>query len=96
MIDMPVETVISLVVAVSALGFTALSFRRTVNKDTGASAAALATMKSDISYIKDAVDDIKTENKSIVTDISNLRTKLAEVEAAVKSAHKRIDDLMKG
>ena len=96
MIDMPVETVISLAVGVCALGFTAVSFRRTVNKDTGASAAALATMKSDISYIKDAVDDITTENKNIIADISNIRTKLAEVEADVSSAHKRIDDLMKG
>lgn len=93
---MPVETVISLVVAVCALGFTALSFRRTVNKDTGASAATLATMTADIRYIRQAIDDIKTENKNIVADISNLRTKIAEVEAAVNSAHKRIDDCMKG
>lgn len=93
---MPVETVISLAVGVCALGFTAVSFRRTVNKDTGASAAALATIKSDIGYIKDAVDDIKTENKNMIADISNIRTKVAELEAAVNSAHKRIDDLMKG
>lgn len=93
---MPVETVISLIVAVAALCFTALSFRRTVNKDTGASAASLATMTADIRYIRQAIDDIKAENKNIVADISNLRTKIAEIEAAVNAAHKRIDDCLKG
>ena len=93
---MPVETIISLIVAVAALGFTALSFRRTVNKDNAGSAAQLATMTADIRYIRQTIDDIKSENREITADVANLRTKIAEVAESVESAHRRIDDLMKG
>ena len=93
---MPVETIISLIVAVAALGFTALSFRRTVNKDNAGSAAQLATMTADIRYIRQTIDDIKSANREITADVANLRTKIAEVAESVESAHRRIDDLMKG
>ena len=96
MIALPVETVISLVVGICALGFTALSFRRTVNKDTGAAAATLATMTADIRYIRQTIDDVKAANREITADVAALRTKIVEVEQSVKSAHKRIDDIVKG
>ena len=93
---MPVETIISLIVAVAALGFTALSFRRTVNKDNAGNAAQLATMTADIRYIRQTIDDIKSANREITADVANLRTKIAEVAASVENAHKRIDDIAKG
>ena len=93
---MPVETIISLIVAVAALGFTALSFRRTVNKDNAGNASQLATMTADIRYIRQTIDDIKSANREITADVANLRTKIAEVAASVENAHKRIDDITKG
>lgn len=93
---MPVETVISLVVGICALGFTALSFRRTVNKDNAGNASQLATMTADIRYIRQTIDDIKSANREITADVANLRTKIAEVAASVENAHKRIDDIVKG
>ena len=93
---MPVETVISLVVGICALGFTALSFRRSVNKDNAGNASQLATMTADIRYIRQTIDDIKSANREITADVANLRTKIAEVAESVESAHRRIDDLMKG
>lgn len=93
---MPVETVISLVVGICALGFTALSFRRTVNKDNAGNASQLATMTADIRYIRQTIDDIKSANREITADVANLRTTLAQVAESVESAHRRIDDLMKG
>ena len=93
---MPVETVISLVVGICALGFTALSFRRTVNKDNAGNASQLATMTADIRYIRQTIDDIKSANREITADVANLRTKIAEVAARVENAHKRIDDIVKG
>lgn len=93
---MPVETIISLAVAVCALLFTALSFRRTQNQDTSATASERATMTADIKYIRTSIDDIKVDNRVIKADIGELQTKVASVEQSVKSAHQRIDDLKKG
>ena len=92
---MPTETIISLGVAVCALLFTALSFRRTQNKDTSESASERATMTADIKYIRTSIDDIKVDNRVIKADIGELQTKVARVEQSVESAHQRIDDLMK-
>ena len=93
---MPVETIISLGIALCALLFTAFSFRRTQNKDTSESATERATMSADIKYIRTSIDDIKVDNRVIKADIGELQTKVAKVEQSVESAHKRIDDLKKG
>lgn len=82
--------------AFCALLFTALSFRRTQNQDTSASATERATMTADVRYIRSSIDEIKLENRAIQKDVSELKTKVAEIEADTKSAHKRIDDLQKG
>lgn len=90
---MPVETIISLSIAVAALLFTAFSYRRTQNKDTSESASERATMSADIKYIRTSIDDIKVDNRVIKADIGELQTKVARVEQSVENAHKRIDDL---
>lgn len=93
---LPVETIISLSVAVCALLFTALSFRRTQNRDTSETASERATMTADIKYIRTSVDDIKVDNRVIKENIGELQTKVARVEQSVEAAHQRIDDLKKG
>lgn len=90
---MQTETIISLVIAGAALLFTALSFRRTSNRDTSETASERATMTADIKYIRDSVDDIKVDNRVIKENIGELQTKVARVEQSVELAHKRIDDL---
>lgn len=90
------ETIISLSVAVCALLFTALSFRRTQNRDTSETASERATMTADIKYIRTSVDDIKVDNRVIKENIGELQTKVARVEQSVEAAHQRIDDLKKG
>lgn len=92
---MPTETIISLAVAVCALLFTALSFRRTQFKDNGETATQRAMMSADIKYIRTSIDEIKVENKVIQKDVSDLKSKVAEIEQVARSAHKRLDD-MKG
>jgi uncharacterized protein YlxW (UPF0749 family) len=90
------ETIISIVIAFCALLFTALSFRRTQNQDTSVSATERATMSADVRYIRQSIDEIKLENRAIQKDVTDLKTKVVEVEASVKSAHKRLDDMQKG
>ena len=92
---MATETIISLVLAFCALLFTALSFRRTQNQDTSATAMERATMTADVKYIRSSIDEIRLENKSIQKDLGELKTKVVEIDQSTKSAHKRLDDLMK-
>jgi ABC-type transporter MlaC component len=93
---MATETIISIVIAFCALLFTALSFRRTQNQDTTASVTERTTMNANISYIRQSIDEIKLDNRTIKTDLDELKTKVVEIDASTKSAHRRIDDLTKG
>ena len=90
---MQLETILALCISGCALLFTALSFRRTASHDTADTATQRATLSADIRYIRDSIDEIKLENKSIQKDLSELKTKVVEIDQAAKSAHKRIDDL---
>lgn len=93
---MAIETIISLAVAFCALLFTALSFRRTQNQDTSASASERATMTANINYIRQAIDEIKLDNRAIKKDLDELKAKVIEIEQSTKAAHVRIDDMQKG
>jgi peptidoglycan hydrolase CwlO-like protein len=93
---MTTETIVAIAVPLIALIFTALSYKRNADHDTGASAAERATMNANISYIRSSIDEIKLDNKSIQKDVQNLTKKVVEIEASCKAAHTRIDDMMKG
>ena len=92
---MNVETIVAIVVPMLALIFTALSYRRAENSDTSAEATQRATMTADIRYIRSSIDEIRIENRSIQKDLSELTKKVVEIEASTKSAHKRLDDMMR-
>ena len=93
---MPIETIVSMAVALVALLFTALSFKRTQHRDTSESASERATMSADIKYIRTSIDDIKVDNRVIKQDIGKLQQQVAKVEQSVEAAHQRIDDLKGG
>ena len=93
---MTTETIVVIAVPLIALIFTALSYKRNADHDTGASAAERATMNANISYIRSSIDEIKLDNRAIKTDLDELKAKVVAIDASVKSAHKRLDDLMKG
>lgn len=93
---MSIETIVAIAVPLIALVFTALTFKKNADKDTGATAAERATMNANITYIRSSIDEIKLDNKAIQKDIGELSKKVVEIEASAKSAHRRIDDLMKG
>ena len=93
---MSFETIVAICVPLIALIFTALTFKKNADKETGASAAERATMNANISYIRTSIDEIKLDNKAIQKDVSELSKKVIEIESSVKAAHTRIDDLMKG
>ena len=96
MTGVAIETSVAIAVPLIAVGFTALTFRRTERHDTSAEATERATMTADIRYIRSSIDDIKIDNKAIQKDLGELSNKVAKVEQSVENAHKRIDDITKG
>lgn len=93
---MSLETAVAIGVPLIALIFTALTFKRNADRDTSATASERATMTANISYIRQSIDEIKLDNRAIKTDLEELKTKVATIEASAKSAHKRLDDMKKG
>ena len=93
---MSVETVVSICIAACALLFSALSYKRNANNDSADIVTQRATITADIRYIRQSIDEIKLENRAIRSDLDELKSKLIEVEASTKSAHKRLDDMQKG
>lgn len=93
---MSFETIVAIAVPLIALGFTAMTFKRQETRDTSAEATERATLTADVRYIRSSIDEIKIENRSIKKDVSELTKKVVEIEASAKSAHTRIDDIMKG
>ena len=93
---MNVETVVSLCIAACAMLFSALSYRRNTTNDSADIVTQRATITADIRYIRQSIDEIKLENRAIRSDLDELKTKLVEVEASTKSAHRRLDDMQKG
>lgn len=87
---------ITVIVAVIALIYNALSFRRTSTKDKTEFTSAYTMLKSDVLHIRQTTDEIKTVVRDVSADVSTLRTKVAELEKGLEYAHKRIDELMKG
>ncbi len=51
-------------------------------------------LASDIGYIKAGIDDLKTEIKAVKVEMSELRAKVVRIDESVKSAHKRIDEII--
>ena len=93
---MSIETIVAIAVPLIALCFTALTFRRNERHDTSAEATERATLTADVKYIRSSIDEMKVENRSIQRDVSEISKKVVEIEASAKSAHRRIDDLVKG
>lgn len=87
---------ISVAVAVIALLYTAMNFKRTTMKDKSEFTAAYATLKNDVAHIRTTTDEIKNAVREVSTDVSMLRAKIAEIEKSVDFAHKRIDEIQKG
>jgi len=72
-----------------------LNWRRTNNEDIRKDAISDGKLFADIDYIKRGVEDIKLDLKMQDRRIGELSEKLISAEESIKSAHKRIDDIVK-
>lgn len=83
---------LSCVMAIIAI----ITLAKNSKKDSDKEAEQRATMTSDMKYIRNSVDEIRLDNKTIKKDVVDLNVKVVEIEQSVKSAHKRLDDMQKG
>jgi uncharacterized membrane protein len=86
-----ITAVISVLAALSGivLGWTARA--REVKKGIQTEAEVDATIKTDISYIKRGIDEIRIEQRVQSQRVDTLTERVAKVEESSKQAHKRID-----
>lgn len=86
-------TVLSVVSTVCAIVFGYAAFARNRKSDTESEAKNDATVLTEIGYIKANTDEIKAEQKEQRKTNTEFVTRLTNVEASAKQAHKRLDHI---
>lgn len=78
-------------------------YQKTVQKDIETDAAQKTLLSTDVKYIRDLVTDIRIDFKELRLDIkahdariNTIIERLIKVEESTKSAHHRLDDIIKG
>ena len=82
---------LSCVMAIVAI----ITLAKNTKKDSDKEIEQRATMTADLKYIRDGLDTIKVDNRTIQRDVGDLKVKVIEIDQSVKSAHKRLDDMQK-
>ena len=72
-----------------------IAFVRNRDKDKGSNVKRDATVLTEIGYIKANTDEIKAEQKEQRKTNTEFVTRLTDVEASTKQAHKRLDHIEK-
>lgn len=85
-------TVLSVVSTLCAIVFGYIAFVRNRDKDKESNVKHDATVLTEIGYIKANTDEIKAEQRKTNTEFV---TRLTNVEASAKQAHKRLDHIEK-
>lgn len=81
------------IIALCALGISALMLLLSMRKGTQTDAAAQARYEAKLDTLVSGVDDIRLDIRSLKNDNLTHAAKLAELETSVKTAHHRIDDI---
>ena len=84
-------TVLSVFSTVCAIVFGYIAFVRNRDKDKESNVKHDATVLTEIGYIKANTDEIKAEQKEQRKTNTEFVTRLTDVEASAKQAHKRLD-----
>jgi len=94
------ETSINLVVGIGIIctvvssTISYLIWGRAKKKDDQADGASIATITSDTGYIKSSIEGINTKLEKSDERHTQMIERMCGVEASVKSAHKRIDEVI--
>lgn len=90
--DVPILiSALSLIVAIIVAFSTIRSRNSTEDKQE---ASQITTLIVKLENINDGINEIKSDMKSVRTDMQELRDRVVIVEQSTKSAHHRLDDLI--
>ena len=81
------------IIALCALGLSALMAITGNRRNAQSDAAAQAKVEAKLDNVARGVDDIRMDLRALKSDISAHSAKLAELEGSCKSAHHRIDEI---
>jgi len=88
-----ISTAIAIISTAFAIFFGIRNLTRSKTTDDKADATQMATMIVKIDAVGTTVNEIKSDMREFKSEQQFLRDKIIEIEASVKSAHKRIDGL---
>lgn len=88
-------SILAIASPVASILFAYLAFGRSRKQDAQEAAGSLATMQSDIGYIKAGNDDIKRQLGTQEQNIADMRERLTRVEVSAERAHNRLNRLEK-
>ncbi|ASN68309.1 hypothetical protein 10S11_47 [uncultured Caudovirales phage] len=77
----------------AAIGY--LTYKRNSNKDLQEGASRQTAVDTKLDYISKGVDDIRIDIKTQDKRITDLAEKVVRIEESTKSAHHRLDGIMK-
>lgn len=89
---MEIANIIAIVAPAAALVFGAVSLRRGQRADDSTSAREMGQLLTEVGYIKSSLDALTRKLDGVEARYTALSERLAKVEAAAASAHKRIDE----
>lgn len=90
-----VALIISFVSVAFGLWSGMVNIKRNAKNDTKADASELTTVIVKLENIGNDTTEIKSEMKSLKTDLKETRERIIKCEESAKQAHKRIDSLEK-
>lgn len=70
--------------------------QKSIKQETKEESSTQTKVEMQLNYISRGIDDIKLDMKMQDKKINDLVERVAKLEEATKSAHKRIDDIEKG
>jgi peptidoglycan hydrolase CwlO-like protein len=88
---------IALLISIISVAFGVYSgiknMSRNNRNDTVNETSQMTTVMVKLENIADGIHEIKSDMRTVKSDVDHLRERLTIVEQSVKSAHKRLDDL---
>lgn len=91
-----VVALIGVIGTICGVLFGILGHSAVVKKECKDEGVADGALKADTEYIKRRIDDVLLEQKDTNKTLNQHADRLARVEESTKSAHQRIDELVKG
>ncbi|MGM9936895.1 MAG: hypothetical protein ACI38A_06085 [Candidatus Ornithomonoglobus sp.] len=87
-----IALIVSVVSVIASFIFSLITAVRASKHDSSEQSAGIATITSDVGYVKSSVDDIKSHQQRTDECMHDIDKQLVEVNASAKSAHKRLDE----